>query len=135
MIVGTTGIGCYFFTKDEVNEVRLSLIILSSFYNVIFMEIFFSNFSVMNMTHDREFSTKQIMIANRISPIIYYCGKLVLDLLIQFFIFGTLFLIIYLSLSNYIIQFNYVDLFIKQCVIVSFWKISFFFQKFETIPD
>lgn len=124
--------------KDR--QIPLSMdIIRGIFYIFIYFEVGFSTYSVFNLVYDAHKDIKQVMLANKVSPRLYFIGKLAVDVLVQavayLAVFGLLLAILWTELKKQ----NVLAEFLDRLFAVAFWKVSYFcagflFYRFFSTP-
>lgn len=109
--------------KIEINLFSLSAL----FHSFLNIEIIVSPFSVYNLVYENERNIRHLMTINKISPVMYFVGKILADVFLQIIIYGVVF-----SISLFIMFFNYPDqelatVFIRMSIKIFCWKIAFCF--------
>ena len=121
---GTIGLAIYII---KVKEIKFSAIFLNLIFSIfVLFELTFSTFSVFNLVYDNHKNIKQVMLANKIPPFVYFAGKIIVDILIQSLAFLVIFSMTFGILYDDLLKHELKSYFFKTSFAICCWKFTYF---------
>lgn len=125
LMIASAGILLYVVheKKVEFNKHFINIIMLV----FVYFELILSTYSVFNLVFDSSKDIKQVMLANKIPPLIYFLSKWIADLGIFIISYGITFSLISYILHDLLIEKGLWDTYCLLLFLVFCWKITYTF--------